>query len=276
MGNWVSNGNALIPNDPFLIAKTPGVVEPINIPVNGDSIRIVAHKLVHSSRLSRGELARLQVKGTLLNTQGFYVYRNKRLLIWGTWFGMAHRTDRTKLARIQIDVPNSLDHLWAIDIKKSQARPPEFIKPHLKNIIDTVSDISVRTYQARGRAPKDRTPFWDRKTLEEKFVKYEVNRNNPLLERFAAQLSHEQQILFGQVLNNLEVFLPIAQLQLDVQTDISIKNESEADDSKLHNLEELYEAFRGYGISKDNILRMEPFCYSREFLMAKRAQHDER
>ena len=46
--------------------------------------------------------------------QGFYIYRNKRLIIWGTWFGLKQRAELTKNARIRVDIPNSLDDIWSI------------------------------------------------------------------------------------------------------------------------------------------------------------------
>ena len=48
----------------------------------------------------------------LRSKQGFYIYRNKRLIIWGTWFGMKQRAELTKNARIRVDIPNSLDDIW--------------------------------------------------------------------------------------------------------------------------------------------------------------------
>lgn len=53
--------------------------------------------------------------------QGFYIYRNKRLIIWGTWFGM-RLGELTKNARIRVDIPNSLDDIWGIDITKELQR----------------------------------------------------------------------------------------------------------------------------------------------------------
>ena len=56
--------------------------------------------------------------------QGFYIYRGKRLLLAGNWLGMFKQEDPYKLVRIQVDIPNTLDSEWKIDIKKSQATPP--------------------------------------------------------------------------------------------------------------------------------------------------------
>ena len=66
--------------------------------------------------------------------QGFYIYRNKRLIIWGTWFGMKQRAELTKNARIRVDIPNSLDDIWSIDIKKQQASIPKQILHRLKKL----------------------------------------------------------------------------------------------------------------------------------------------
>ena len=45
--------------------------------------------------------------------QGFYVYRNRRLLLPGDWLGLGfQKEEHYKLARIQVDLPNSFDHEW--------------------------------------------------------------------------------------------------------------------------------------------------------------------
>ena len=61
----------------------------------------------------------------LRKNQGFYTYRNKRLLVWGNWFRQMRQGDLSKLARVQVDIPNSLDDLWTLDIKKSTASPAD-------------------------------------------------------------------------------------------------------------------------------------------------------
>ena len=45
----------------------------------------------------------------------------RRLIIHGTWFGLARQTELTKLARVKIDMPNGLDSAWKIDVKKASA-----------------------------------------------------------------------------------------------------------------------------------------------------------
>ena len=72
--------------------------------------------------------------------QGFYIYRNKRLIIWGTWFGR-HRDELTKYARIKVDIPNSLDDIWGIDIKKQHATIPAIIRNRLTKAVDVLSAL---------------------------------------------------------------------------------------------------------------------------------------
>ena len=80
----------------------------------------------------------------LRSKQGFYIYRNKRLIIWGTWFGMNKRAELTKNARIRVDIPNTLDDIWSIDIMKQKASIPKRILNQLKTTVMEALDISVR------------------------------------------------------------------------------------------------------------------------------------
>lgn len=263
------NGRKLEPNDPFLRNQNPAVVEPIEIPIENERIVVIPHKLVHPTKISRETANRLEVKGTLLNTQGFYVYRNKRLLIWGTWFGLAHKVDKTKLCRIQIDIPNSLDHLWSLDIKKSSAMPPAFLKEQLARIISNVTDISIRTFERRVRSTKNKTPYWVRSIIEEKYSKYEINRNNPVVINLKHQMDGEQEHLFDEFLTNLETFLPISQIQVDLQKDYSINNEVEAEINDLQEIEGRYRKLLDLGIQESELLKIEPFCNHQKFLVNK-------
>jgi len=53
--------------------------------------------------------------------QGFYMYRNNRLLSAGQWGGVAQETKRRRLARVSVDIERHLD-LFAMSIEKSGVR----------------------------------------------------------------------------------------------------------------------------------------------------------
>lgn len=262
------NGRQLEPNDPFLSKKNPKVVEPIVIPqgARNDDIVITPHKLIHPRNLTQEELNRLQVKGTLMHTQGFYVYRNKRLLIWGTWFRLANKQDKTKLSRIQVDIPNSLDQLWSLDIKKSAAIPPAYIRDQLLNILTNISGISEKTFKKRVRTSKNAAPFWLRPKLPNGNFCYSINKENPLLQTFSKQLSSEQEVIFNSILNNIETFFPIAQLQLDFQNDIATENEITAENFDFSSLDNRFLLYKKIGMTTSEILKIEPFCNNKDYI----------
>ena len=61
--------------------------------------------------------------------QGFYIYRQNRLIVAGEWLlPKLQKKEQYKLARIRIDIDNQLDAEWKIDVKKSIAVPPISIK----------------------------------------------------------------------------------------------------------------------------------------------------
>ena len=107
---------------------------------------------MHPDKLSDAEKKRLCLGSTLLETQGFYIYRAKRLIDYGTWFGMSSKLEKTKLSRIQIDIPNTLDSEWSLDIKKSRAIPPQVIRQELRNILENAGTKSSSTFRPRKRS----------------------------------------------------------------------------------------------------------------------------
>ncbi|MCY7353471.1 MAG: ATP-binding protein [Cytophagaceae bacterium] len=122
--------------------------------------------------------------------QGFYVYRNERLLVAGDWLGLYRKEEHYKLARIRVDLPASLDQEWQIDIKKSVARPPTTLRPNLQRIADDVRQRAVAVYRHRGKVMQRSlsgtfTAVWIEKLKHGKRF-YVINREHPLVQRLLA------------------------------------------------------------------------------------------
>jgi hypothetical protein len=68
--------------------------------------------------------------GRLAKRQGFYIYRNKRLIQPGGWNGLRNDAEvHTSLARVRLDMPPSLDSLFKPTVQKSSVTmPPAFLK----------------------------------------------------------------------------------------------------------------------------------------------------
>ena len=87
-------------------------------------IKVQTFILPHQDDLSKEDVEALGGMEVLKDEQGFFVYRNDRLIIYGTWFRLSSRSVNAELykyGRIKVDIPNKLDSLWDIDIKKQNA-----------------------------------------------------------------------------------------------------------------------------------------------------------
>lgn len=214
------NDEPLVPADPFLTSKSTQLLSDETIIIRNSKITIRPYILPHISKLTNAEKAALGGKDGLRKLQGFYIYRNKRLLIWGTWFRIIKQEDLSKLARVQVDIPNDLDDLWTLDIKKSTAVPPAVIKQSLAAMIEKIAEGSKRTWEFRGRKETcDRVEhIWNRIKTREGGLIYEINRNHPLVKQFvqeAPQLNRKLEFFLSQVEGNI----PWNQISLDINQD---------------------------------------------------------
>lgn len=179
------------------------------IPIDGTKIKVQPYILPHHSKASKKEYEHYAGVGGYLKNQGFYVYRNSRLLIHGTWFRIIPQKELYKLARVQIDLPNNLDHLWKIDVKKSTASPPEIIRERLKNIIDQITSRSFRVYEGKGhRHSHVAHPFWEKCSVHGE-TSFKINTTHPFIDDFKERLSTEQKQQLNEILSYIGEFFPV-------------------------------------------------------------------
>ena len=98
----------------------------------------------------------------------------------GTWFRLVPQKELYKLARVQIDLPNALDDLWKIDVKKSHASPPAIIRERLKKIIEKIVGTSTRVYIGKGhRESSAINAFWHKESARGG-IKYSINKDSKI------------------------------------------------------------------------------------------------
>jgi hypothetical protein len=206
------NGAVVPSTDPFLSdhrGTQHGPAESFEI--DGQPVRVQPYTLPYVSKLSAAERTRAQVAGKLRDSQGFYIYRAGRLVIWGTWFRIVPKDDLGKLARVRVDIPNTLDHLWSLDIKKSTASPPPEVRKVLKRLAERIVRPSKATHLYRGRPVANDDPvhrLWN--LVEERGTfRYEVNRAHPSLVMLSESASSESLTAIEQVLRALETSFPV-------------------------------------------------------------------
>ena len=125
------NGRSITPWNPFLTDHESTWSSPIDrIPSPGGTVEVQCHVLPHKDRLgAKAHDAAAGPHGWTAQ-QGFYVYRNERLLVAGGWLGLGRRARLEPRggpppgANPAWTFPNTADSAWKIDIRKSTARPP--------------------------------------------------------------------------------------------------------------------------------------------------------
>lgn len=266
------NDARLTPADPFLISKSTQFLSDETLIIRDSKIIVRPYILPHISKMTNPEKEALGGKEGLRRLQGFYIYRNKRLLIWGTWFKLIKQEDLYKLARIQVDIPNNLDDLWTLDIKKSTAEPPAVVKDNLCTMISKIAEGSKRTWEYRGRKEtNDKIEhIWNRIKSRDDGVIYEINRNHPLLKQLKTEDSQYAQKLEFYI-SQIEGNIPWNQINLDICHD-EIKMDSSSTINKDTLKTELRELLKSFPLRNKkidflkNMEYIEPFSHNLEII----------
>lgn len=124
--------------------------------LGGSVIQISPYIIPPESLLSPEEARRAAGPHGLLAHQGFYLYRNRRLLVTGGWLGLARRDPQCSLARIRLDVDNRLDELLRIDVRKARARIPDQIREQVQKIVEKTRTTAIEAW--RGHAVSRAAP----------------------------------------------------------------------------------------------------------------------
>jgi hypothetical protein len=237
------NQNDIEPFEPFN-ARNPATdhLHEERVPVGTDEVRIQAYILPHHTKVSPSEYEKFAGEDGYLRSQGFYVYRNRRLIRHGTWFRLCRQEELTKLARVQIDIPNSLDHLWTIDVRKSRASPPEVVRSRMKRVVEKIRGAARRPYTHRGEAilARNTQPVWLRRAFNER-IEYEVNLDHPVLENLRLDLDEDMRDRFRLTLKMIASSLPYPALFSDMGA-APKKVETAPDEELLGNLARMMSA----------------------------------
>ena len=231
------------PSDPFLKYKNTQVMPTDVISLEGyPPIKFVAYRLPHTSKLKVADKKSLGITADLQKNQGFYVYRSKRLIVWGTWFNRAKKDFLSQLARIQVDIPPDFDNLWVLDIKKSVAVPPAIVSKSFDALIENLATKSKRTWEHRGKHEIDKnTPhFWNRLETRDGEIFYEINETHPiflrLIEKFPACEDN-----FKNLLKLIAASLPINQMKFDIQSNnVEITNHTHYSEDDVRKILKTY------------------------------------
>jgi hypothetical protein len=237
------NGHAVYAWDPFLEVHEATIRNPAQ-PLKGPGGAVVVRGFVlpHRDRFkSEAEFEKAGGPDGWNVQQGFYVYRQKRLLSAGGWLGLGKgrawtREESSRLARIRIDIPNSADHDWRIDIRKAMARPPDAIRKPLLNIADDVRRRAREVFVHRGQyGPRERgnhvSRIWNVNPPGGS-RRYSISRQHELVMLIRKSLDTAGNDLLDALFDLIERSVPVDRVWLDV-TEHGVPATSIADSDDL-------------------------------------------
>lgn len=263
--------------DPFMIG-IDGLQTKPETRLKSGSIRIKGFVLPHRSKLSAEQYNYGKgPKDSWTAHQGFYVYRNRRLLVAGDWLGLFKKEGHYDLCRIQIDLPNNFDDDWQIDIKKSIARPPSIYREQILALAKDVRNQAVEVYRHKGKVLKRKLstdeyfPFWEERTRHGKRF-YKINRNHPLLNELFSN-SGDLKKDIEKVIQFIEETIPVPLITL--QESENEKPHGQPFEGIDHNamretMQKLFKKFLSSGLSiekaKARILNTEPYNFYPQYI----------
>jgi hypothetical protein len=119
------------------------------------------------------------------DSQGFYIYRNNRLIDFGGWKARRKKDEHLKLARVCIDLTDNHDKLFELDVKKTRVIFPTELNEHFD---DKVYAKYYKRAIDRYNSSNKKTPVQN--SFRNKSSKL-VHVSNELVETGAVRISED-------------------------------------------------------------------------------------
>ncbi|VVB63958.1 DNA mismatch repair protein MutL [uncultured archaeon] len=254
------------------------------------SIIIIPYVLPHVSKRTATETTTGAGPKGWNAQQGFYIYRNRRMIVSGGYLDFALKPEEHyKLGRIMVDLKNDMDTEWRIDVRKAVAIPPDRLRSQLEKVAKATREEAVKIYRARIGRPrklgqKNIQEVWTKRRKGDKIV-YEINRDNESIRRILAEfVAPERWIrkLFGTIERTVphrEIIIDSCNKEdchVDLPPDIS-----RPDQGLIDMCVEIYKERRAMGRPHDEavafVLSIEPFNIHPAFQAAldKKAEEED-
>jgi hypothetical protein len=276
-GVTIRLGSTTLPAwDPFLKQQSTKLATE-HLTLLGKTIDIIPYVLPHHNHLTEKQHEDAAGPNGWNAHQGFYLYRCKRLILPGSWLNLRLRKEEHfKLARIQVDLPNSMDTEWHLNVTKSQVAAPAALRDEFARVARYVRSQAAEVYRFRGErhAPVNAPPHryvWKRQESGGA-VRYRIDRTHPVvLALLHGGCEHEK--LLGEILELIERTVPVATMLQDpvraldgAAVEIDDKAAAQFVDMMLHAERFLISAGKAPAEARQIVLGAEPFVRFRDLL----------
>ena len=272
------NGRPIKPWDPFMSGHPakPWASPAERRQTDSGIVLVQCHVLPHRDKLTLAEFENNAGPGGWTAQQGFYVYRNERLLVAGGWLGLGdvrawNREEVHRLARIRLDIPNTVDADWKIDVRKSTARPPVSLRAWLTALAKNTRERARRVFAYRGTLATSAVgndpieQAWRAERLKSG-LRYRIDSSHPSIAA-VMERAGELQPLVKAMLRVIEETVPIQRIWLDTSENKETPRtgfEGEPNEAVIQVASVLFnDLMERKGLSVENarksMLRTEPF-----------------
>ena len=193
------NNTMAKPFNPFRFNKGLRSLEPFQGDFNNDFVKIQGFILPNASIKETKELNNpwTPLNKSLMDMEGIYIYRADRLILFGGWNGLIKKMPRLQLARLRVDIGNKLDHLFHLNVAKSQISIPYDLKQaFLRSIVGLREEAQKEFYNSvTEKIPlkgSKETQILFNKSYSNKGAILNVNNEFPILKRLKESLNKEQ------------------------------------------------------------------------------------
>lgn len=242
--------------------KSTKLVFSKDIDYKNETISLKAYILPPFNNLSKKDQEYVIGNG-LVEQQGFYVYRNDRLISEGGWLDLDgfKLDDKCKSARIEVNIPSSLDSEFHINFVKNNLIVPNDIKPAFMEVAKKAKLESHKNYnylkhpELKRSIKKDEEMVW-KLTKSNQGSVLSINMNHPLIKELVDKYGERD---FKKLFNLISKSLPISMIQGQTNTTTISYTQNELNDM----METMYQSLVKEGLDMSSIKKKmgstEPF-----------------
>lgn len=191
---------------------------------------------------------------SLMDMEGLYIYRADRLILFGGWNGLIKKMPRLQLGRLKIDIGNKVDHLFHLNVAKSQINIPHDLKnSFLRAIVDLKAEAQKEYHNhilvGIPHKPTELSSQLFFKEATNKGLLMKINNEFPLLKSLKSSLNNKQKAELNFILKMSSNLINKVR-QVD---NIEITGNEEKDGISIDEIVKSISELLNLGLSKDRI-----------------------
>jgi hypothetical protein len=174
---------------------------------------------------------------SLTDMEGIYLYRANRIILFGGWNGLIRKVQKLQLARLRVDIGNSVDHLLHLNVAKSQVIIPHDLKEAFEKYINDLKSEATKEFYNRGikKYPVKKEKHYSlfERKASNKGTRLEINDDFPLIEMINEELSLDGQSKLKMLLKMVDTEINNIRQTHEDRVFLGIEKENEISEDEL-------------------------------------------